>query len=160
MWRWQSDAFGTTAANEDVDGDGTKFSYNLRFPGQYLDKETGLHYNYFRDYDPGTGRYVQSDPIGIDGGLNTYLYANANPLSYVDPEGKSAVIWGAPIVIGGGFTWYKFQKFNACVEACEATNEQCQDGNTRQNLNCRTDCFWQIMGKKKLIKPPVVPNGD
>ncbi len=160
VWRWQSDAFGTTAANEDVDGDGTKFNYNLRFPGQYLDQETGLHYNYFRDYDPGTGRYVQSDPIGIDGGLNTYLYANANPLSYVDPEGKSAVIWGAPIVIGGGFTWYKFQKFNACVEACEATNEQCQDGNTRQNLNCRTDCFWQIMGKKKLIKPPVVPNGD
>jgi RHS repeat-associated protein len=66
---------------------GWAFKYNLRFAGQYFDEETGLHYNYFRDYDPKTGRYVQSDPIGLAGGLNTYLYANANPLSYIDPLG-------------------------------------------------------------------------
>jgi len=84
VWRWDSDPFGTDAANEDPDGDGQKFSYNLRFPGQYYDRETGLHYNYFRDYEPGTGRYVQSDPIGIAGGLNTYGYVWGNPLSYVD----------------------------------------------------------------------------
>ena len=53
-------------------------SNNLRFPGQYFDEETGLHYNYFRDYDPGIGRYVQSDPIGIDGGLSLYGYARQN----------------------------------------------------------------------------------
>jgi RHS repeat-associated protein len=87
VWRWDSDPFGTTVANEDPDGDSTLFAYNLRFPGQYLDQETGLHYNYFRDYDPQTGRYPQSDPIGLEGGLNTYAYANLNPVSFADPSG-------------------------------------------------------------------------
>jgi len=87
VWRWDSDPFGTDAANEDPDGDGVKFGYNLRFPGQYYDGETGLHYNYFRDYEPGTGRYAQSDPIGLAGGLNLYGYVANNPLRFVDPFG-------------------------------------------------------------------------
>ena len=56
-------------------------------PGQYFDQETGLHYNHFRYYDPSIGRYITSDPIGLDGGVNTYLYANANSLRWVDPLG-------------------------------------------------------------------------
>jgi RHS repeat-associated protein len=56
-------------------------------PGQYFDEETGSHYNYFRDYDPITGRYVESDPIGLRGGLNTYVYAGSNALRYSDRDG-------------------------------------------------------------------------
>jgi RHS repeat-associated protein len=62
------------------------------------DKETGLACNYFRDYDPQTGRYVQSDPIGLAGGLNTYHHADNNPLRYVDPTGQAA----AAVTFGGG----------------------------------------------------------
>ena len=86
-WRWQSDPFGSTLADEDADGDATLLEYNLRFPGQYYDDETGLHYNYFRTYDPSTGRYLESDPIGLEGGPNTYNYVGLNPLSNIDPEG-------------------------------------------------------------------------
>jgi RHS repeat-associated protein len=87
VWQWDSDPYGASSAEEDPDGDGVLTVYNLRFPGQYFDNESGLQYNYFRDYDSQTGRYVESDPVGIRGGMNTYSYANQNPLSYWDPNG-------------------------------------------------------------------------
>lgn len=83
VWRWQSDAFGLGLTTGST-------TINLRFPGQYYDSESGLHYNYFRDYDPETGRYVESDPIGLDGGLNTYGYVESNPLAYLDPFGLAS----------------------------------------------------------------------
>ena len=60
---------------------------NLRLPGQEFDVETGLYHNGFRDYAPGWGRYLQSDPIGLAGGMNTYAYAGANPVNRIDPLG-------------------------------------------------------------------------
>ena len=93
VWKWDSDAFGTTAANENPSALGA-FNYNLRFPGQYYDKETANHYNYFRDnYNPKIGRYMQSDPIGLYGGsLSTYAYVKGNPVKYVDPRGLDIMV--------------------------------------------------------------------
>jgi len=88
VWKAESLPFGeTVSVNEDVDGDGVKVINNLRFPGQYADAETGLHYNLARDYQPIIGRYIQSDPIGLWGGLNTYSYATSNPCRRFDPLG-------------------------------------------------------------------------
>ena len=92
LWQWDNtDPFGNNAANENPTGLGT-FKYGLRFPGQYYDAETGTHYNYFRDYDPAIGRYVQSDPIGLKGGANTYGYVKSRPVRLTDPFGLKAQI--------------------------------------------------------------------
>jgi RHS repeat-associated protein len=60
---------------------------NLRLPGQYFDAESGYYHNGWRDYDPSLGRYLESDPIGLRGGLNTYLYALASPTGWIDGAG-------------------------------------------------------------------------
>jgi RHS repeat-associated protein len=86
VWTWESEAFGASLPDQNPSGLGT-FVFNLRFPGQYYDQETGLFYNGFRDYDPGTGRYGESDPIGLAGGINTYAYVGDNPINWIDPLG-------------------------------------------------------------------------
>jgi len=81
VWQDRQQAFG---AMQELSGAGEN---NIRFPGQYYDSETGLHYNYFRYYDPSTGRYITSDPLGIEPSLNTYAYVDSNPLYWVDQFG-------------------------------------------------------------------------
>ncbi len=132
LWAWDSKPFGESQPNEDVDQDGTKLSYNLRFPGQYYDAETGKHYNFNRDYDPVTGRYVQSDPIGLDGGMNGFTYVNNTPIIAQDMNGLWASKWGfyahqdanarALPFMGG----YEIQQLNAATNFIDSS--QFQDG--------------------------------
>jgi RHS repeat-associated protein len=93
VWTWDlaGEAFGTTAPNQNPDGDAAQFVFNMRFPGQRYDAASGLSYNYFRDYDAATGRYSQSDPVGLQGGISTYGYAEQNSLVAIDPQGLNAV---------------------------------------------------------------------
>lgn len=86
VWTWDSGAFGKQAAT------GTA-TVNLRFPGQYFDAETGLHYNWNRYYNPATGRYVSSDPIGLAGGLNTFGYVEQSPANFTDAIGLGICVY-------------------------------------------------------------------
>jgi len=105
VWSASYRPFGSATVDEDVDGDGLAYEMNLRFPGQYFDGETGLHYNYYRTYDPELGRYLEPDPIGLNGGVNPFLYAAANPLKAADRTG---------LRVEG--TWLETPRFNL-VEA-------------------------------------------
>ncbi len=99
-WQWAYSAFGdeqptigakrfTSESTTPTTGATSipEVTFNLRYPGQYFDPETKLHYNYFRTYAPSTGRYTQGDPIGLDGGWNRFGYVEGNPLMFTDPEG-------------------------------------------------------------------------
>ncbi|MGF6348361.1 RHS repeat-associated protein [Variovorax sp. W2I14] len=112
VWQWSYSAFGedkpTVAKNrfanlEVTPNPGTtgisEVKFNLRYPGQYADEESGLFYNYFRSYDARTGRYSQPDPIGLGGGWNRFGYVGANPLRYSDPLGLAEYL-GLPTVEG------------------------------------------------------------
>ena len=81
LWKWENtDPYGSNLAQGSLE-------FNLRFAGQYYDSESSLHYNIYRTYDPNAKRYMQSDPIGLAGGFNTYNYVGRNPLNGVDPLG-------------------------------------------------------------------------
>jgi len=101
-WSWDSDPFGTTAPNEGM------LTYNLRFAGQYFDSETGRHYNYFRDYDPSIGRYVEADPLGLKAGPDLYGYVRGEPLKRLDPRGLASFVdeWGT----------YNIDQPTSCIE--------------------------------------------
>jgi RHS repeat-associated protein len=97
VWRWdQQEPFGNNVPDESPSGLGT-FEFPVRFPGQYFDKETNLHYNYFREYDLFIGRYVESDPIGLAGGMNTYAYVYNQPIRFGDPKGLDTYMCTRPL---------------------------------------------------------------
>jgi RHS repeat-associated protein len=89
VWSWDHDPFGNNAPNQKP-GKAAAFVYNLRLPGQQTDAESGLNYNLNRTYNPAMGRYTQTDPIGLAGGINPYLYVAGNPVSLIDPLGLCA----------------------------------------------------------------------
>jgi RHS repeat-associated protein len=96
---WEADykPFGEATVNPN-----SSVVSNFRFPGQYYDQETGLHYNYHRYYDPKTGRYLRPDPIGLAGGINLFPYASNNPINLIDPFG----LWG--LNLGGSLIGVDF----------------------------------------------------
>jgi len=71
------------------------FKFDLRYPGQIADAETGTNYNNYRDYRPDGGGYLQSDPIGLGGGINTFAYVKGSPIMFVDPDGLQTPAWCA-----------------------------------------------------------------
>ncbi len=128
-WQAEYDPFGKATVTV------ASVTNNLRFPGQYYDGETGLHYNYFRDYDPGTGRYVESDPIGLGDGMNTYTYVSANPLSYSDVSARSKIPCGCR----------------------EETKSECFRRNDSELSECLNDCEFfkpisKLCKKYKILK--------
>lgn len=142
VWSWDlmSEAFGNTSPNEDPDFDGVGFVFNLRFPGQRYDAVSDLNYNYFRDYDPATGRYVESDPIGLRGGVSTYTYALSNPMRWIDPQGLEVVF---PTSNCGGAYGLTYCDGNGniatsnCNKTCGSQCTQLHEGEHKRYLQAR-----------------------
>jgi len=157
-WTWLAEPFGNSTPVENPVNFG-RFVLNLRMPGQYFDSESGLADNWNRTYDSSVGRYTQSDPIGLRGGINTYSYVGGNPVSYADPDG---------LVRQGGQTgqWWEFRDrnfqrwFHLCVK---------QRGDPDASRGELADAYalWVSLGKPDGKNgcggpppPPPAPSGD
>lgn len=117
LWSWDyfGSAFGEHAASGSID-------VNLRYPGQTFDAETGMHYNYFRDYDPAVGRYLESDPKGLKGGIDTYLYADGDPLYRFDRFGLQSA---GQVAYSLGCQAIRIMVYMTCklATSCDRTDE-------------------------------------
>jgi len=116
VWSWESKAFGESKAVGSVE-------FNLRFAGQYYDDETSTHYNINRDYDPQIGRYLQSDPIGFDGGVNSYGYVGGNPLGAVDEMGLLLSVANLKKNLKASAGWRALKEYATTTKKYSATKK-------------------------------------
>lgn len=114
VWQWFARPFGTGPPYGSV-------TVNLRMPGQYFDAETGLHHNRFRTYDPNSGRYLESDPLGLYAGINSFTYVDGNPLGRVDPDGRFWW-WAAAGLANTAFLAYDVYQGYQAYKACGASS--------------------------------------
>ena len=131
VWRWDSDAYGSAKPDKHPHGAKGSVDIRLRFPGQYHDTESGLFYNWNRYYDPETGRYVTSDPIGLGGGPNTYVYANNNPMGFID--------------------LYGLESRQACVDRATEKTQSCRAIIDKNDQWCRLACQPLRFGRRFKI---------
>jgi len=142
VWSWESEPFGESKAVGSVE-------FNLRFAGQYYDDETSTHYNINRDYDPETGRYIESDPIGFDGGVNSYGYVGGNPLVAMDEMGLDVAV-----ITGDRYS----ESWNIAGHAAMAiTNMGVYSWGTDHPFNTRVDGYvWKGISVKGKYVPAEV----
>ena len=131
-WKGDYRSFGDGTPNTDPDGNGQAVVVKHRFPGQYAE-ESGLSYNYYRDYDPATGRYVETDSIGLKGGLNTFEYASSNTARWTDPFGLARLPldcrtlptdWKGTIQCDGNGDYEIVNCGGPCIRNCVRQHEQ------------------------------------
>jgi len=130
------------------------FTFNLRFPGQYYDAETGLSYNYFRDYDPRTGRYVESDPVGLRGGLGVYLYTENSPLIGRDIFGLRGMSPLDRCPQGWIKHWDDWNGFSCVRDTPDPSAQYCHTWECRvypaeTNCTCTNKCYKTVTGGGK-----------
>ncbi len=151
VWAAMYDAFGNATVST-----GSTVVNNLRFPGQYFDAETGLHYNWNRYYDPKTGRYVTADPIGLEGGdVNYYRYAVNNPLGNTDPEGTTVIINPViiiPTIVIGGFIYYYITHPTVpWPELPDNNDNSCKKGKYTCKSTCHETPYGGVSQNQRII---------
>ncbi len=126
VWSAKYSSFGEAVVEVDT------VENNLRFPGQYFDSETGLHYNMWRYYDPEMGRFLRKDPVGLRGGVNLFLYALNNSVNNEDPFGLITLVADIPedpnantvVCDGKGGTRIQVTETDECIKSCVEAHEQ------------------------------------
>ena len=161
---------------------GPTVAYNLRFPGQIFDGQGGLHYNYFRDYDAATGRYIESDPIGIVGlnrifatvakqrwmrltgqrngspplsgnpQTNTYDYGNEDPLDVINPQGQFGVIGWVAIAITAVVAGEIVYSIYKCAQACDSSTNCPYPKNSGDPIADQGRNTWVLQCKLQCVK--------